>query len=164
MEWLQDFLTKDNIDGVIVGAIGGVIATITILFFGGIIRFFKWLGKFIRTSVKRLWAWGKMKIRKFKKKREYNRTINQIERKEIPVTERFLLGKSPEKNPELRKIYEMMDRGEIETPSSLTLEQVLRKNPELKEALDEVAANVKNNPPLIHHPTIKPFEPPNFKS
>ena len=113
--------------------------------------------KSILKGIHMLVSWFKKKIlqipinfRKFKVNREYKKTIKLIERLEIPVTESFLFGKTKEKNPELKKIFEMMDEGLIEAPPLYKLSKTIKDR-----GIKLPDNNVLNNIP----PKINLFDP-----
>lgn len=155
IEWIKGFFA----DGDNLNDIGVWVVTILIgLIFIFIKRIFKWLGKLFGIFGKWLLTKRKNKIEKIKEDREdqdYKREIGQIERGEIPVTDKFLFGKSPEKNPELSKIYQMMDDGVIESPNIYELQKSLKGN----SLLDELKKDAINPP----YQQIKPIKPPPFK-
>ena len=95
----------------------------------------------------------------YKNKRKYKAEIRKIEKKEISMPKFFLVGKSPEKNPELKKIYKMIELGEIEKPIET---KSLIITPEILEKLKSSNFN-KIPPPYIHN--IKtPFNKQIYKS
>ena len=149
MAWFTGLFTEENINDialeVIKWAIIGILGFILFLF---------------RRKVTELFTKGKNQLKTMKERRQYKRTIKQIERQEIPLPENFLLLKSPEKNPELKKIYQMIDEGLIEAPSSYKLQKLLNEHPELKDLkldlskLPDVTPKIEVKPPKF---------PPNFK-
>lgn len=160
IEWIKEvFTNKDNIFAILMIPI-----TLLVTYFLGIIpKIFKWIGKLFGILGK--WLTNiKNKLKEIKKDRDYKRKIGQIERGEIPVTDEFLFMKSPEKNPELKKIYQMMDDGEIKSTALYEMQKDIRKNlsPELKEGLSNVAKivakNASQNVPKLKQPKIPPFD------
>ncbi|SNT58756.1 hypothetical protein SAMN05444672_1749 [Bacillus sp. OK838] len=150
IEWIKEYFTnKENISDIVM-----VIITIVITYFFGIIpKIFKWLGKLFGILGK--WLTNvKNRLLEIPKDWVYKRTIKKIERGEIPVTDEFLWGKSPEKNPELRKIYQMMDDGVIESPALYKLQKSLKDN--------SILENLKKNVVNVPQP-IKPIKLPPFK-
>lgn len=139
-EWIKAFFTNaDNINEIALWGVTGLLALI-----GGLI----WL--FMKKGI------GKLKGKKglSVSEKAYKKTIKQIERKKIPMPDGFLFGKSPERNPELKKIYQMMDDGRIEKPESYKIQQFLKNNP------NGTNLNLKLNNPPIRPP--KPPRPPSL--
>jgi hypothetical protein len=146
-EWIKEFLKNgDNINEIAYVVIGILIT----LFSTAILNLIKWLYKKMRGLDIDISA----RVKKMKVKRNYKKTIKQIERMEIPMSANFLFRKSPEKNPELKKIYRMIDEGLIETSASSKLQQFFKDNPELKLKLNEL--NATKLPPIqIKPPSLK---------
>lgn len=144
---IEFFTTKENVREIIFIGIAFFLGVV----FTGCIKFFKWLGNILWVGFKTTLTKSKNKIKKVKVERQYKRTIKQIERKEIPIPNNFLLGKSPEKNPELKRIFQMMDNGLIEVPDSYKIQKLLKDRPDI----------IKGNPldivklPVIKPPTLK---------
>lgn len=162
IEGIKAFFTNsENINEIaliVVGILIGLLATV-------IGKMFKWLGQFLWTCGKKALSPILTRIKKLKVERKYKKTIKQIERMKIPIPKNFLLTKSPEKNPELKKIYQMMDEGQIKQPNSYRHQKLLLKeledNPELNDVLKDVKIDVSKSPPIKHNlPEIKlpPFK------
>lgn len=152
-ELLIDILTdKDNISEII---IAGVIFTLGV-FFRTFFTFLKWISKSLWLGGKQVLTNGKNKLKKMQERRTYIKTIKQIERMEIPVPDNFLLFKSLEKNPELKKIYQMMDDGLIEMPSIYKTEKLL-DHLDLKDIKIDISKLPVRTPQLteIKRPIIK---------
>ena len=154
MEWIIDFFTdKENIGEIALIVIGILIG----LLFTAVGRLFKWLSKLVLTGGKKVLTNGKNKLKKMKLNREYMRTIKQVERMEIPVTDKLLFRKSPEENPELEKIFQMMDDGLIEMPPMYKTQKYFKDHPELMKNIIEASKSPVYTPQLteIKPPIIK---------
>lgn len=152
MEGLIDILTdKDNISEII---IAGVTFTLGV-FFRTFFTFLKWLGKSLWLGGKKVLTNVKNKLKTRKERRTYIKTIKQIERMEIPVTDKFLFRKSPEENPELKKIFQMMDDGQIEMPSTYRIQKFFRDHPELKSKIITDASKLP-----VYTPQLTEIKPP----
>lgn len=153
MDWFLDFWNRAA------GTNGdGIISNIVILLIGIFINFvgrflwflYKWLSKKIVSLCKKI----KVKWLEIKKNRLYKKTIKQIERMEIPISDNFLFGKSPEKNPELKKIFQMIEDGVIDAPKSYRLYK-------LAQGLSEGIADIKLNTEP-HRINVEVFDPNKF--
>lgn len=82
-------------------------------------RFVKWVRAFCTVQIP-------IKIKNCKEKRKYKKTIRQIENLEIPIPNNLLLGKTPEKNPELSKIFQMIEDQIIKAPESYRIAKLLQ--------------------------------------
>ncbi|KOR76505.1 hypothetical protein AM232_26165 [Bacillus sp. FJAT-21352] len=152
IEWMKEFFAnpeniRDIVNGVVIFLIGVIFPTI----YKGVRILFKWLITLCWRGVKKVVT----KSKRIKEDRKYKRTIKQIERKEIPIPENFLWGKSPEKNPELRKIFQMIEDGVIEAPASYKLQKSLKDH----SILDELKKDAAN----LSQQQIKPIKLPPFK-
>ena len=128
---IEDFLNKgDNTDKLIFLIIGGFIGAIAREI---ITRFIPWIFKLICRLINKIFEMCKKQIRKtiqnIKDKRKYNRTIRQIEKKELPIPPYFLINRSREKNPELKVIYDMIEIGELDLPKETKLAQYFQEHP-----------------------------------
>lgn len=165
IEWMKEFYTNpENIGEIVNGVVLFLIGVISPTIYKGVRILFKWLINLCWIGVKKVVIKSKSKLKKIKKNWDYKRKTGQIERQEIPVTDEFLMGRSPEKNPELRKIFQMMDDGVIETPPLYAKCKELRTtlSPELKEAFSNfskgLAKNASQNVPKLKQPKIPPFD------
>lgn len=153
MELFQSFFAdKENINEIVLEIVVWVIL--------GILGFILWL---IRRTLRKVSIHLLTKVKKqFKKMTnhlKYKRTIKLIVKKKIPITDAFLLGKSPEKNPECAKIFQMLDSGELECPPlykrQMEIKKFLEEHPELKDIkidldkLPDIIPKVNIQPPKL---------------
>ncbi len=150
MEWISEIVT-DNIPGIIIGIIIGLGIAGILSFLKTIPRIFKFLLKYKKELP--------TKFKKLKKWIAYRRTIGQIERLEIRVIpEGFMDDKSPEKNPELRKIYRMIDDRVLTRPLTKEerFDEYFKDNPiKLKLNLDALLGH-RIKIPDIRMPNLRP--------
>lgn len=139
LEWFKGYWVREG-DSVISDILVIVIAFIL---FNVIGTFILWLLKKAGLWIKEFCISLPARIKKFKADRAYKKTIKQIERLEIPIPENFLLFKTPEKNPELSKIFQMIEDEIIEAPPHLKLAK-LAKGLELGEF--DMKLNLQNMP------------------
>jgi hypothetical protein len=141
--WLIDFWnTDDNANKIIIVVISAILG----ILIKEIVKFFKWFGKKIYAFSSYLKGLVKKKYKKWREKRRYKKTIKLIVRKKMAIPRYFLLGKSEEKNPELKQIFQMIEDGELEAPDLYKLVKVFRDNPDLKVLSENIQ---------LHHPLIK---------
>lgn len=139
MKELIRFLeTADLTTKILVSALGFFVS----LFLNKLIQLLKWLfiwlGKQVYFLIKLVFQAVsralKAKFRKLSEKRQYKKTIKQIENKAIAIPANFLYGKTPDTHPELKKIFEMINNGELQVPEFPTFyqwEQWTKEHPEL---------------------------------
>jgi hypothetical protein len=142
------------VTGIISGFVGYVIKDLILV---PLTKYTKVVGlklfQFAWKLLKKLYFAPVYAVKRRRERKKYMKTIKYIEQGKIEVTDSFLSGKSPEKNPELKKIYEMLEEGIIKAPKFYELYKKLSG-----KTVDEILANAKNNLPLHHiRPTMPPF-------
>lgn len=148
MEWLIDFWNTGENSNEIILIIAGVIIG-SILTLSG--KLFIWIGRMLWQLTKKVNGSIRKKYSVWIKKREYKKTIRQIEKQEIEIPRYFLLNKSREKNPELNKVFDMIEDGTLPAPSIYALQKMIAENPDkFKLNFDQDTVNLPkiNKPPF----------------
>lgn len=92
------------------------------------------------------------RYKKYKKNKQYYKRIKLIENKKIDPPDHFLAFKNPEKNPELKTIFEMIERGEIEKPKGyMTKEERETLDEARKDILEKIRQNKLDNLPRVNN-------------
>lgn len=138
--WLSSTVTylKNGDDKFILSIASGIVVAVVVFIMKDV--FLSSLAKLIRLLVKKLIYFivhlfkktkskAKHLIVSISKRREYRKTIKKIESGEIPIPPYFLANKTPEKNPELKRIFEKIQKGEIEEPIEMKIASFMKEHP-----------------------------------
>jgi hypothetical protein len=124
---IQEFINKgDNHDKLIwllIGVIaGGVIGFLIKLILDNLWKIIKVTINITIKGISKLFSTVSRKIKSainvMREKKRYKLIIKKIEEKETEIPPYFLMNKTRDSNPELKKIYRMMDDGVLELPLS----------------------------------------------
>lgn len=141
MDFVKEFFSsEENINEIfllIVGLILGILSNI-------ILKILKIFFIYLYNRFTTFLSYLKKKVDLFKKKRNYQKTIKNIEKQKIEIPPYFLLEKSPENNPELRKIFQMIDEGIIEEPIQSKMSRHFKENPiDLEKLMKPIKTNIQ---------------------